>query len=159
MFNSSILSFFNGTIEYYIKNFVTSMLISKHLYKEENPSIMIIVNRMDTYLRDIISFSTYDIFSMSGKRDTSVGVFYEFAFWVVCAQLGRMNDKCKLPVRTRRKNLAYHCFTYTSLLKTIQESFVHTFWDLVQAVKHKWLRSCILKGWEHRNIHFAMTRK
>ena len=131
------------------------MLISKHLYKEENPSIMIIVNRMDTYLRDIISFSTYDIFSMSGKRDTFVGVFYEFALWVVCAQLGRMNDKCKLPVRTRRKNLAYHCF----ILKTIQESFVHTFWDLVRAVKHKWLRSCILKGWEHRNIHFAMTRK
>ena len=61
------------------------MLISKHLYKEQNPSIMIIVNRMDTYLRDIISYSTYDIFSMSGKRDTSVGVFYEFALWVVCA--------------------------------------------------------------------------
>ena len=68
----------NSTIKYYIKRFVTSMLISKHLYKEQNPSIMIIVNRMDTYLRDIISFSTYNIFSMSGKRDTFVGVFYEF---------------------------------------------------------------------------------
>ena len=142
-----------------MKHYYISLYLITFSKLLEGTSDLIIVNRMDTYLRDIISFSTYDIFSMSGKRDTSVGVFYEFAFWVVCAQLGRMNDKCKLPVRTRRKNLAYHCFTYTSLLKTIQESFVHTFWDLVQAVKHKWLRSCILKGWEHRNIHFAMTRK
>ena len=133
------------------------MLISKHLYKEQNPSIMIIVNRMDTYLRDIKVLPDMTFLQWVEKEIHLLE--YEFAWRVVYVQLGRMNDKCKLPVRTRRKNLAYHCFTYTSPMKTMQESFVHTFWDLVRAVKHKWLRSCILKGWEHRNIHFAMTRK
>ena len=59
--------------KYYIKNFVTSMLISKHLYKEENPSIMIIGKNGYIFARYQI-FTTYDIFSMSGKRDTSIGV-------------------------------------------------------------------------------------
>jgi len=49
------------------------MLISKHLYKEENPSIMIIGKNGYIFARYQI-FTTYDIFSMSGKRDTSIGV-------------------------------------------------------------------------------------
>ena len=50
------------------------MLISKHLYKEENPSIMIIGKNGYIFARYQI-FTTYDIFSMSGKRDTSIGVW------------------------------------------------------------------------------------
>ena len=49
------------------------MLISKHLYKEENPSIMIIGKNGYIFAR-YQSFTRYDIFSMSGKRDTSIGV-------------------------------------------------------------------------------------
>ena len=67
---------------------------------------------MDTSLRDI-KFLPHMTFFQWVEKEIHL-LEYEFAWRVVYVQLGRMNDKCKLPVRTRRKNLAYHCFTYTS---------------------------------------------